>query len=426
MVHYYFIGPVIPVLVKPHGNSRHNKPFFRTTETAKEECRELAAKHTPSEAVMIMTSERGGEVHLQGAGSVARDQQQIKNFRRSGTSSKGDNALHAVMMACKLAQGKDDAFIRDVKAAPEPMAVCYADWQLGDLERFCTNPTEFTILSADTTFNLGDFYVTPLSYKHLMLEDVRSGEPPVLPGPMLVHQQMKFASFNYLASCLIDGNKKLRNVQAFGTDGDINLSEALGHNFPFALSLRCFIHFERNLHSKLHDLCIPKKVADEFVRDVFGSREGNTFQEGLVDCKTVSEFDLSLARLESVWNAREKPFCGHSAPRFFHYFKEHKADAVRYCMLKSVREAAGLGSPPSIYTTNASESMNQVFKRHVHSKPSQWPEFNDSIQRLVLAKREEVIRALSGRGLFRLRSQYSHLGVDYVTWQQKGLTSGRS
>ena len=73
---------------------------------------------------MIMTSERGGEVHLQGAGSVARDQQQIKNFRRS-SHSRDDNALHAVMLECKLAQGKGNAFVRDVKAAPEPMAVCF-------------------------------------------------------------------------------------------------------------------------------------------------------------------------------------------------------------------------------------------------------------------------------------------------------------
>jgi hypothetical protein len=91
---------------------------------------------------MIMTSERGGEVRLQGAGSVARDQQQIKNFCRS-SHSRNDNALHAVMLECKLAQGKEDAFVRDVKAAPEPMAVCFTDWQLQDLELFCTNPAEF-------------------------------------------------------------------------------------------------------------------------------------------------------------------------------------------------------------------------------------------------------------------------------------------
>ena len=251
--------------------------FFRTTATAKKECQELAKENTPSEAVRIMTAQQGGEVHVQGAGSVAHDEMQIKNFRRQSVD-KGNDALHAIMLECKLAQGKAEAFVRDVKAAPEPMAVCYADWQLGDLERFCTNSAdhEFSILSVDTTFNLGDFFVTPTSYKHLLLEDIRTGESPVIIGPVLVHQQMKFTSFNYLASVLIDGNKKLRNIQAFGTDGDTNLSDALGHNFPFALALRCFIHFERNIQGKLRDLGIPAKVADEFVHDIMGNHQGST------------------------------------------------------------------------------------------------------------------------------------------------------
>ena len=103
---------------------------------------------------------------------------------------------------------------------------------------------------------------------------------------------------------------------------------------------------------------------------------------------------------------------------FYQFFKEHKADVVRYNMLRGVCEAAGLGSPP-IFTTSISESLNKVIKQHVHYKPSQWPEFNENMRNLVESKREEVIRALSGRGLFRLRPQYAHLGVDVVTWQWK-------
>ena len=40
------------------------------------------------------------------------------------------------MLECKLAQGKADAFVQRVKAAPEPMAVCYySDWQILDLKQ---------------------------------------------------------------------------------------------------------------------------------------------------------------------------------------------------------------------------------------------------------------------------------------------------
>lgn len=44
------------------------------------------------------------------------------------TASEHYNALHTVVLGSKLAQGKYDAFVRDSKAAPEPMVVRYTDW----------------------------------------------------------------------------------------------------------------------------------------------------------------------------------------------------------------------------------------------------------------------------------------------------------
>ena len=123
MLQNYFQGPVIQVIVKPHGNSSCNKPIFHTS---KEECQCLALQHTPSEAVAIMTNDCGGEVHVQGAGLVGHDQVHIKNFQRKSTA-KEENALHAVLLECKLVQGKADTFVRDVKAVPEFITVCYTD-----------------------------------------------------------------------------------------------------------------------------------------------------------------------------------------------------------------------------------------------------------------------------------------------------------
>ena len=99
MVQYYFKGPVIPVMVKPHGNSSRAKPFFRTSETAKDEVRQLATSHTPSHAIGVMTAQHGGEVHITGSSTVARDQMQVKNFRRTSTS-KGSPRCHARVQTC--------------------------------------------------------------------------------------------------------------------------------------------------------------------------------------------------------------------------------------------------------------------------------------------------------------------------------------
>ena len=166
---------------------------------------------------------------------LPRNVQEMKNFHCS--EHKDTNVLYSVMLQCKLSEGKADAVVCDVKAAPEPQCVLFSDWQLYDLSCFVTNSNQFPIFSADTTYNLGDFYVTPTTYQHLMLEDTTTMKHPHFPGPVLVHQQKNFSAFNYLASMLIGHCKKLRDVQAFGTHGNPALIEALTHHFNSAKQL---------------------------------------------------------------------------------------------------------------------------------------------------------------------------------------------
>ena len=139
-------------------------------------------------------------------------------------------------------------------------------------------------------------------------------------------------------------------------------------------------------------------------------------EEGLVDCVSITDFDSKLDALEGVWNAREDPYCGKAGPQFYRYFKQYKAPVVRHNMLRCYRETVGLGSPPAAYTTNASESVNAVIKQHVQYKASRWPEFNEKLRKLINSKHEEIVRSLSGRGLYRLTVQYSHLAIEPELW----------
>ena len=111
----------------------------------------------------------------------------------------------------------------------------------------------FGILTADTTYNLGDFYVTPLTYPHLMLQDIKTGMSPLMLGPVLIHQRVDFTVFNYFASTLVGCRQELRKLLSFGSDGDKALVEAFTHNFPNAIQPKCFIHFKRNVQEKLKE-----------------------------------------------------------------------------------------------------------------------------------------------------------------------------
>lgn len=82
-----------------------------------------------------------------------------------------DVATNDLFMIMQKAYTEDPMkkFVRAVNAAPEPAVVVSTDHQLQDLARFCTNTFEFSPLTVDPTFNFGDFDVTIITYRHLLL-----------------------------------------------------------------------------------------------------------------------------------------------------------------------------------------------------------------------------------------------------------------
>ena len=100
---------------------------------------------------------------------------------------KTKDHLFALMKMCKEGEGKriDDHFVRIVTGAPEPMAVLSFTWSLDDLGNH-------VVLCVDPTFNLGDFFVTVTTYRHLILTN-SSGEHPVMMGPLFVNQCKRFS-----------------------------------------------------------------------------------------------------------------------------------------------------------------------------------------------------------------------------------------
>ena len=75
----------------------------------------------------------------------------------------------AIVMHETLMESKSEQFIREVKCLREPAVIVATKRQLNDLLRFCTVPGNFSILTIDPTFCLGDFDVTLINYRHRML-----------------------------------------------------------------------------------------------------------------------------------------------------------------------------------------------------------------------------------------------------------------
>ena len=158
----------------------------------------------PKEAVHKVFSQKGGLLEAQSISELPRGRTQAYNLKKSmqkeqlspHTSMGTRDMLYVVMEQCKSAE-KEDIFVQDVTCAPEPMAVLCSAQQLNDVVRFCCDSYNFSILGVDPTFNLGDFSVTPTVYRHLLLQDPRTGKSPLLLGPTLVHYRKQFRSYNF-------------------------------------------------------------------------------------------------------------------------------------------------------------------------------------------------------------------------------------
>ena len=71
-------------------------------------------------------------------------------------------------------------------------------------------------------------------------------------------------------------------------------------------------------------------------------------------------------------------FSVEDSSSFYSCFSTYQSEVVKHHMCKDLRESIGLGSPPVIFTTNGSESINALIKRKVNHKESDWPHFTDN------------------------------------------------
>ena len=415
LLQYNFSQGEHKIVIAPHGNSRSGQSYMRTMPSVMCKLKQEAKKNTPKRVLQFVSEASGGIMEATSAGALPRGRQQIKDARRKNTSKQDFDPLYSIMHMCKEGEGRrDDNFIRMVNAAPYPMMLIAFDYTLNDLVRFCTSADNFSILGVDPTFNLGDFDVTVTTYRHLLLQprETSGSKPPVMLGPMFIHVRKDFTAYHFFSSTLVGQRPHLSSLKAFGTDGELALENALKATFPMAQHVRCFLHFRGNIERKLQELNLPRSASSEIVHDIMGSPM--QLQHGLVDAKTVEEMDDMLKRFESRWNELEKPY---NSPPFFHtWFLKHCHKTVSECMLPTIREKAGLGSPPSPYYTNEVESKNRILKEAVQYKSSQLPEFVDKMKGLMEEQRREIERAVIGSGEYRLRKEYHHLTVEPSKW----------
>lgn len=218
-----------------HGNSKSGQPFSRLRPSVRSSIAGIAMNCMPEQACSELLVEKGGIENVPSINEVP-SRQILYNMKRRKYSCNADE-----WEALKDWSGENGKnYFKKLEEFPNPLLVLSTE-QLNELEKFGTSEIEHCVVCVDPTFSLGRFNVTPISYKHLFLENSKANRShPVMVGPLLIHYSKTKQVYRIFMETLASARPGLRALKAFGTDGELALIEALEDTFPQAVGLRCF------------------------------------------------------------------------------------------------------------------------------------------------------------------------------------------
>ena len=108
------------------------------------------------------------------------------------------------------------------------------------------------MFSIDLTFNIfnGNISLTVTTYRYLKLENPSTGQAPVFLGPLLMHQKKDWKPYSRFANCLVTEKPEISALLTCGTDGEKAVADDFKKNVPYAIFLRCFIHYKKIIEEK--------------------------------------------------------------------------------------------------------------------------------------------------------------------------------
>jgi hypothetical protein len=219
-------------------------------------------------------------------------------------------------------------YIWSIRTYPD-LVVCFGLLPLVNL----INSGLCTLLSYDTTFNLGDFYLSVLVLKLSAFK-----ESPSIPAAFVVHdRKFKTVHIEFCEQLRMKMKSTSADITPV-TDGEAAIEAAFKQIFPQWQHLSCSNHI-------LKDVEMWLKRHNGSASDVMIYKAN--IRE-LLQCQSVEEFSTKLSTVRRTWSES-----------FVVYFDAHIAERLLKSYVGHIRS---LGLPFDSITTNMSESLNFVIK----------------------------------------------------------------
>ena len=235
---------------------------------------------------------------------LPRNRKQVKNVQ-SRFRQRLRISHDALYNLHELAYDLDD-FVHEIVTYPDLIVICGLKPMLTEINRLLQ--LEFPssqLLSYDTTFKLGDFYVSPLLFRNVLF--VKS---PVMPAMFMLHERKLRSSHDQLMRvvaheipCLISGKLMVPLV----TDDEKGFG-AIEEHLPQVHRFFCWNHLINAAKMWLKRHGAPASDVPVYIHNI----------RDLLHQETERDYDLRLSQLKLKW----------SQP-FLHYFIDELHDKVK-------------------------------------------------------------------------------------------------
>ena len=358
----------------------------------------------------------GGPLHSSSASSEPCNLQQIYNARKTKrTDDKGLDFTHL------LSQVKESSFVHDLTIDSDSVQYILAtERQLKDLELLCMQPIKFSVFSIDSTYYVGNFYVTNTCFENLKVVHAESRykeKHPLEMGPRLIHTEKNTNNFIGFCSSLLRMNHNLRTIQAIGSDGYDALMNSILICFQDTQKLLCSNHKKENIQRKLkNEFRSREAAANHIISDIFGKDSGSIYERGLIDSTSTEEFDRGLMNVKVTWDC--------PLPQFHSWFVKYEADIFKAHLFKAFTKLARIENH---FLNNRVESVNDNVKDWIgRSGRLSLPAANNKIQEYLNVQQQEFELIIYADGPYELADSHNNLRQSRHVWNSVSTENRRS
>ena len=306
-------------------------------------------------------------------------------------------------------------------------SVCFTDQQFLDIIRFCA--IGHSILNIETTFKLGDFYVSLTSFRNLSLYSPRTKNFPVHVGPIMVHTTKEASNFIYFAHSLerhyvlnkCKFQDSIRNVKRTITDYDESIRNAFKLVFNKCQFMLCCNHLQKDIAREMGKNGFDGITKNKVLEGIFGTSVNR--KDSLIGSRNYTAYKNKLDELSIEW----KEILNNKSDNFTTYFLKNKAFKIYETVIRPNEEFYQSEQIRDNFmehydTTNEIESINHKVKNEKENKNSRYTEsrIHNLFHDIAKSQINDVEMALRQAGDYELSEYYDHMKIDPQVWYHLG------